>query len=366
MKIAVIGAGVVGLVQALELAPDHDVTVFADLFAADTNSVKATAMWHLFLVKLHRETLAEKPVLDGDVHLEWAFETLETLCAWAESPGSGVRMVPGTEIFRSAEPEKMPAWTKRAAGSPTHFRMLTPDEVASLNALERAAISPPPPGESEILYGYRLTTPVADMAIHLPWLLEQARLLGARFIERRFADLSDAANGLQRLGFDVIINCTGVAAAAFADDRDMCAFRGHYFSAPSGGLELTDYLGDDENPDGMTYVVPRGSSVVVGGTAVPADRPVEGFTWERALVRAQRLYPALAWFKPADDEVHHIVCDRPVRLDGVRLETEISSKPPLPLVVHNYGHGGSGWSMCVGTARAVRRLLTAVASPSRL
>jgi D-amino-acid oxidase len=41
------------------------------------------------------------------------------------------------------------------------------------------------------------------------------------------------------------------------------------------------------------------------------------------------------------------VCTRPFRAQGPRLETEqIGSK----LVVHNYGHGGSGWSLSWGSS----------------
>ena len=40
------------------------------------------------------------------------------------------------------------------------------------------------------------------------------------------------------------------------------------------------------------------------------------------------------------------VCTRPFRAQGPRLDTEqIGSK----LVVHNYGHGGSGWSLSWGS-----------------
>src|SRR3984885_15097389 len=41
------------------------------------------------------------------------------------------------------------------------------------------------------------------------------------------------------------------------------------------------------------------------------------------------------------------VCTRPFRAQGPRLDTEqIGAK----LVVHNYGHGGSGWSLSWGSS----------------
>jgi len=50
------------------------------------------------------------------------------------------------------------------------------------------------------------------------------------------------------------------------------------------------------------------------------------------------------------------ICTRPFRPAGPRLELErINGKP----VLHNYGHGGSGWSLAWGYAEATRELATA-------
>jgi glycine/D-amino acid oxidase-like deaminating enzyme len=49
------------------------------------------------------------------------------------------------------------------------------------------------------------------------------------------------------------------------------------------------------------------------------------------------------------------VCTRPFRANGVRLETERLGRKTI---VHNYGHGGSGWSLSWGSATfAVREVL---------
>jgi len=44
------------------------------------------------------------------------------------------------------------------------------------------------------------------------------------------------------------------------------------------------------------------------------------------------------------------VCSRPFRAAGPRLNTEMLGDT---LVVHNYGHGGSGWSLSWGSAQIV-------------
>lgn len=50
------------------------------------------------------------------------------------------------------------------------------------------------------------------------------------------------------------------------------------------------------------------------------------------------------------------VCTRPFRAQGPRIETEMVGDKR---VVHNYGHGGSGWSLAWGSAAAARDLALA-------
>src|SRR5689334_8151434 len=46
------------------------------------------------------------------------------------------------------------------------------------------------------------------------------------------------------------------------------------------------------------------------------------------------------------------VCTRPFRAQGPRIETERLGRKTL---VHNYGHGGSGWSLSWGSATLAMR-----------
>jgi D-amino-acid oxidase len=70
------------------------------------------------------------------------------------------------------------------------------------------------------------------------------------------------------------------------------------------------------------------------------------------------LVPQLAPIRASLDRLFDItVCLRPFRAQGPRLDTEqVNGK----LVVHNYGHGGSGWSLSWGSATiAVRKAMQA-------
>jgi hypothetical protein len=92
-----------------------------------------------------------------------------------------------------------------------------------------------------------------------------------------------------------------------------------------------------------------GAAVLLGGlegcvSALGAKRSPNAATLQLAPVRA------------STDRITRItVCTRPFRAQGPRLDTEkVGSK----LVVHNYGHGGSGWSLSWGSSSiAVRQAM---------
>ncbi len=78
---------------------------------------------------------------------------------------------------------------------------------------------------------------------------------------------------------------------------------------------------------------------------------------------AQDIVPRLAPVRAHADRLFDItVCLRPFRAQGPRIEAEMIGDA---LVVHNYGHGGSGWSLSWGSANlAMQKAL--VNSPSQV
>jgi D-amino-acid oxidase len=73
--------------------------------------------------------------------------------------------------------------------------------------------------------------------------------------------------------------------------------------------------------------------------------------------------PPLAPIRADEDRVFKItVCTRPFRAQGPRIEAEqIGDK----LIVHNYGHGGSGWSLSWGSGTVALELAFAGRDPSQ-
>src|SRR6201999_2702982 len=77
----------------------------------------------------------------------------------------------------------------------------------------------------------------------------------------------------------------------------------------------------------------------------------------------QDIPPPLAPVRAHPDRLFDItVCLRPFRAQGPRIETEQVGDT---LVVHNYGHGGSGWSLSWGSAALAVRMAMA-SSPAEV
>ena len=108
-------------------------------------------------------------------------------------------------------------------------------------------------------------------------------------------------------------------------------------------------LASDEQP---SYVIPRGNVVVCGGTYLEGDlndkvTPEES---ERIKQCAEVLCPQLAEIQPISTWVGF----RPARGAGIRFETE---RVNGLTVLHNYGHGGSGWTVFEGSTEESVALL---------
>ena len=306
-RVLVIGAGVIGLSCAIRLAENgHEVAVFARDLPSETTSSVAAAIWHPYRAW---------PVEKIDAWTTASYREFARL-AHAE-PASGVRMRHGTELCRTPEP--IPDWTS-----------VLPD-------FER--VSRPRDGYAE---GWRFTAPVIDMGDYLPWLVDRFERLGGTVTRKAFAALPDTA--------EVVVNATGLGARQLAGDRTVAPIRGQVVIVEQIGI--TDWtLGGSEH-DAPAYVIPRLRSIVVGGTA-------EADSWElsprediarRILADADRLVPGLS----EATVLRHRVGLRPARPE-VRLEVVRQPRPDGSdqLVVHCYGHGGSGVTVSWGCADEV-------------
>jgi len=302
VRVVVVGAGVIGLTCAHRLVrAGHAVEVWSRDAVHDTTSAVAAALWYPY------RALPEEAVT------RWSAATYDMLALLSVRPETGVRLVRGRELFRDRRPD--PWW---AAAVPRLGR------VADL-----------PPGYAD---GYEFAAPVVRMPVYLPWLLDELAGAGVPFRATTVTDL-------RAVPADVVVNATGLGARELAGDRELAGVRGQVVRVADPGL--AGWTLDEDNPDGMVYVVPRGADAVCGGTAVDGDEttapdPAEA---DRILARCRALVPELS-----DAPVlGHAIGIRPAR-PAVRLERDGD-------VVHCYGHGGAGVTLSWGCADEVARLV---------
>ncbi|UMG91997.1 FAD-dependent oxidoreductase [Nocardioides sp. TF02-7] len=315
-RVVVVGAGVVGLTCAVRLAEaGHRVDVVGRDLPRETTSAVAAAYWYPRVGEPRARVTT------------WAARTYDVLAGLAElreGPTTGVRMVPGTELFRA--PAADPWWR---------------DAVPSL-----ARVTPTdglPPGYVD---GWRFTAPVVEMPVHLDWLVHRLGELGGTLTRLNLSALPLA--GADAAGVDVVVHCAGLGARLFAQDASVTPVRGQVVVVEQVGLDRW-WRADADRPDGhlRTYVVPRSTDIVLGGTDEPGEwsRTPDPATAEAIVARAAALVPALA-----DARVlRHKVGLRPARPE-VRLER-------VGDVVHCYGHGGAGVTLAWGCAEEVVALV---------
>ncbi len=297
-RVIVVGAGVMGLTCAVRLLESgRRVDVVARDLPRETTSAVAASLWYPYRA------------LPQDRVTAWAATSYAVFDAIADTdPDSGVRMVPGTEVFATPQPD--PWWR------------------AAVPALERTRDLP-----AGSVDGWSFTTPVADMAVYLGWLVGRVEALGGTITR---LNLSGLPAGL-------VVNCSGLGARLLGGDRTVVPVRGQVVYVEQFGLDRWWLDGS-----GPTYVVPREHDVVVGGTEDEGDwnRTPSPETAAEILTRAARLVPGLRGARV----LRHKVGLRPVR-PAVRLER-------VGDVVHCYGHGGAGVTLSWGAADEVVQLMS--------
>ena len=312
--VAVVGSGVIGLSIAHELATAGDqVTVVADADVAHSVSTVAAAVWFPYLGEV-------SPRVTG-----WLTRSLERYRAVALDESSGVDLRLGTVVERTPSPDR--SWMPVVAGA----RLAAPGE------LPHGALS-----------GVRATVPVITTGTYGEWLTARCRDLGVRFEVRAVASVDEFAGGA-----DLVVVAGGLRSGALlGDDDTVVPVRGQVVRLENPGL--TEWLIDDDNPAGLTYVVPRRHDIVCGGVSEfgATSLEIDPATELAILERTAALVPALAGLRI----VSRGAGLRPAR-PTVRLERVEGHAVP---VIACYGHGGSGVTLSWGCAEAVVELASAV------
>jgi D-amino-acid oxidase len=309
-EVRVAGCGIVGLTSAIRLQEEgHRVRIVARELPPFTTSNKAAAVW---------EPYKAEPL---ERVAEWAARSYVRYRREYADPSSGVRPVELVEVARELLPD--PFWLR-----PEYpFRRLGAEDL--------------PAGYGD---GFAVEVPFIHSGVYLERLLERFAAGGGEVELRSLASLEELAPGA-----DLIVNASGLGARELTPDPAVYPIRGQLaIVGPVGPLR---YLVDDDSHPDPVYVFPRDGVAILGGTAEAgdsnADEDLE--TREKILARTLALEPALA----VSRFLKSVVGFRPGRA-AVRLELETpASGPPI---VHNYGHGGAGFTTAWGCADEVAAL----------
>lgn len=310
--ITVIGCGVIGLTSAIRLREaGHAVTIVArDLPPATTSNV-AAAVWFPY------------KAFPLDRVLAWSRTSLDVYYAEALDPASGVQLATFIDLFDA--PAADPWWREAVR----RFWRPAPNEL--------------PAGYAD---GHACEAPVIETPVYMTRLVRRFTALGGRIERRAVRDLGAVA-GAGR----IVVNCAGLGARELAADPTVFPIRGQIvrLAKPPG---VATVLFDEHGHEALAYVIPRGADVIVGGTAGVDEwrLTADAATAAEILARATRLEPRLA----GAAVLEHLVGLRPGR-PAVRLETEIVSGGR---VIHNYGHGGAGFTLAWGCAGEVVTLVS--------
>ncbi|MEV7602417.1 FAD-dependent oxidoreductase [Kitasatospora sp. NPDC089797] len=319
MDVVVIGSGIIGLTTAVRLQERglRVVVVTADGLLSTVSAV-AAAVWYPVGVEADERVAA------------WSAAGYAELARQARAGVPGVVLRDTWMPALRRQPEGVPWW---GAGVPD-LRRLEPAELAPAYA-----------------DGWRFTAPTVEMPRYLPWLRGRFLDAGGEVVHRRLDTLGQA-----RAWAPVAVNAAGLGARQLCGDEALRPVRGQLVLVRNPGLRASLRIQDE--PAGYTYVHPRSTDVVLGGTFeedvwdLGGDRATAGAILARCAAHVPELRGAEIVGRP--------VGLRPERRGGVRLAAEEGGDGLR--IVHNYGHGGAGVTLSWGCADAVAELLGVAAA----
>ena|SRR5437667_3662586 len=302
-QVAIVGAGVSGLTCGVLFAErGYRTAIFAEETGQQTTSGAAAALWFPYDAEP-----AEKV-------LSWALQTYKVLVDLTKDLHSGVSMIELRQFSRTGEIQ-IPDWAIPLGASVT-------------------------PTVTTFKSGFTLNVPLMDTTIYLEYLANRFIKAGggvnANVHLEKLEDISRE--------FDLLINCAGIGARELVQDIDLEPHRGQVAIVPKIDNLCCAIVCDDPP---LMYAIPRTNDCVCGGTNEVSDNlDADPTTTAHILDECSRVLkienpPVLA----------ERVGLRPFRKPGVRLERDRLRDGRT--VIHNYGHGGSGFTLSSGCAEEV-------------
>lgn len=314
----VLGAGVSGLTTAIVLAErGHRVRVVAEKDWQHGPSGKAGGLWLPYRIEPRERVLG------------WSIATYRTLIELAKDPSNGVLLREQVELYRED---------------------LGPNDIWWLAAVPDYRILKSHELPAGYACGFSSLLPVMDVPFYMPYLQRRFIAAGGEIEIGRTIESLDSLFSQ----YKTIVNCTGLGARSLCNDKELIPIRGQLVRTSNPGI--TRSIADEHHPLGFAYVIARSTDCILGGTAQEhrEDLDIDPRERHRIIEVNTELEPKLRGATVLED----VACLRPYRT-SVRLEREDRSDGAI---IHNYGHGGAGytvsWGCAFEAATLVERLLS--------
>jgi D-amino-acid oxidase len=331
-SIAIIGAGVSGLTCGVLFAErGFRTAIFAEQIGQQTTSGAAAALWFPYDAE------------PADTIIPWALATYKVLVELVRDARSGVSMIELRQYCRAGKIQ-IPDWADPFVMSSDPPVISTASSVIPSGVEGSLDIS-----DSAFSDGFSLKVPLMDTSIYLDYLADRFQEAGGTINEGvRFEKLEGVDSK-----FDLVINCTGIGARELVHDADLEPHRGQVAIIPKiDNLECAIVC--DDAP--LMYAIPRTNDCVFGGTnEISDDLRADPATTTAIVTECSRVLEI-----ESPPVLRERVGLRPFRKSGVRLEREKLRDGRI--VIHNYGHGGSGFTLSWGCAENVFEIATATAN----
>ena len=187
-----------------------------------------------------------------------------------------------------------------------------------------------------------------DTSPYLDWLRRRFTERGGLVVRRKIKNLSQLTRD-----YDIVVNCTGLGARELVGDCSLYPVRGQLLEVGGAHNMRSLHHKKDEWEQYPTYVIPQNGRVLLGGSAEPHNwsTDVNAEQTESIYRRCVEMCPQLVGSKV----LRTWAGLRPAR-PTVRVEVD-SEFGGESLLLHNYGHGGHGFTLSWGCATDITEMI---------
>lgn len=344
--VGIVGGGVAGLNSAIEaLKQGYNVNVYEalpyDPDLADNPGKLTTSSRASDLAGAQFYPFGEPSSPDNQVEAEWLRDAVDSYIQ-----RSLVSRYAGTMALRHNV-----EFMKQPVEMPIHLREILQrfGPVKEFGEIPRNPL--------EYSYGYDFTTLAINSPAMLNALREEFQELGGNLITRRIRSKDDFFS----LPENVLMNCMGMGASTIFPELGLKPVKGDllFYKNPNGPHGVDTIVSSED-----IIMIPRSDNILaVGAGYIKEFDEIEPTEEELGRINAQinqllsvdieQLEGLSTKLKQAN-LVGKTSGFRPVRKQGVLVAAEVG--PNDQVVIHNIGHGGSGWTLA-GTGKAAVRLI---------